>query len=239
MLIIPAIDLKDGRVVRLYQGRFKYERIYSNDPINTARLWQRQGAKYLHVVDLDGARLGKICHKDIIKKIAKSVKIPVEFGGGLRTVDSIKNILNCGVERVVLGTKSQDLNFLRKILKRFRQRIIVSVDARNYAIRINGWQRGYKKSGIIKFISLLEDIGFKQIIYTDIIRDGTLKGPNIEMVKRILKNSGLSVIASGGISSLSDISRLKKLNKVGLSGVIVGKALYEGRFTLRQALKYT
>jgi len=239
MLIIPAIDLKNGKVVRLYQGSFKSERIYSDDPINIARFWQGQGAKYLHVVDLDGARTGRICHKEIINKIAKSIKVPVEFGGGLRSVDSIKRILDCGVERAVLGTKSQDINFLRKVLKRFKKRIIVSVDARNYAIRISGWQRNYKNLSILELIRMLEDIGFKQIIYTDISRDGTLKGPNIAMVKRILNVSRLSIIASGGISSLSDLSRLKKLTTSGLVGVIVGKALYEGRFTLREALKYT
>lgn len=238
MLIIPAIDIKDGKVVRLRQGSFKHKTTYSDNPVNTARYWERQGAKYLHVVDLDGAKTGKICHLEVIRKMARSVKIPIEVGGGLRSEESIRKILDCGVRRVVLGTKLQQEGFLRKALRRFKQRIIVSVDARDNAVRISGWQKDYKKLNILESIRRLEDIGFKEIIYTDINRDGTLKGPNIVMIKRILKNSELSVIASGGVSRLTDLLTLKALGKEGLIGVIIGKALYEARFTLRQALKY-
>jgi phosphoribosylformimino-5-aminoimidazole carboxamide ribotide isomerase len=238
MLIIPAIDLKDGKVVRLQQGHFKRQTIYSADPVKTARHWERQGARYLHVVDLDGAKSGKVCHLDTVKNIAQSVKIPVEFGGGLRYKKSIKKILDCGVERVILGTKSQDEDFLYDAFKEFKQRIIVSVDARDNAVRVEGWQRQCRSLSIFKLLKKLEDIGFKQIIYTDISRDGTLRGPNIAMIKRILKKSHLSVIASGGISSLKDLLKLKTLSKHGLAGVIIGKALYDGKFTLREALSY-
>ena len=237
MLIIPAIDLKDGKVVRLQQGSFNQKTTYSANPINTARHWERQGAKYLHVVDLDGARSGKICHLDIIKKMAKAVKIPIELGGGLRQRRSIKQVLDCGISRVVLGTRLQDEKFLRNAFREFKQKIIVSIDVQDNMVRVSGWQRECKNLSILKLIRRLEDIGFRQIIYTDISRDGTLKGPNISMIKRILGNSGLSVIASGGISSLVDLFRLKALTKQGLVGVIVGKALYEGRFTLKEALK--
>ena len=238
MLIIPAIDLKDGKVVRLIQGRFNQKRVYSADPISTARHWEKQGAKYLHVVDLDGAKTGRVCHLDVIKRMARSVGIPIEFGGGLRNKKSISRILDCGVERVVLGTKLQDQDFLRSIFREFKQRIITSIDVQNNILKISGWQRKYKRLSILDLIRKLEDIGFKQIICTDIARDGTLKGPNIAMIKKILKNSRLSVIASGGISSLRDLIKLKTLSKQGLRGVIVGKALYEARFTLREALKY-
>ncbi len=237
MLIIPAIDLKGGKVVRLLRGNFKLKTIYSSDPVNTARYWEGQGAKCLHVVDLDGARTGKICHLDIIKKMAKAVKIPIEFGGGLRRAESIKQVLDCGIKRAVLGTKLQDENFLRTAFKKFKHRIIVSIDAQDNVVRLSGWQKGYKRLSILELTRQLENIGFKEIIYTDIARDGTLKGPNIAMIKRILKKSRLCVIVSGGISSLADILELKALSEQGIVGVIVGKALYEERFTLREALK--
>ena len=238
MLIIPAIDLKNGKVVRLRQGRFQQETVYSSDPVSTARHWKRQGAKYLHVVDLDGARYGRVRHLEMIKKMVKAVKIPIEFGGGLRQNKSIKQVLDCGVKRVVLGTKLQDEEFLRRTFKEFKQKIIVSVDVHNNAVRISGWQRKYRNFGILELIKRLEDIGFLKIIYTDIARDGTLKGPNITMIKRILKESRLRLIASGGISRLADILKLRALSKQGLVGLVIGKALYEGRFTLKEALKY-
>ena len=238
MLIIPAIDLKEGKVVRLIQGHFQQKTTYSANPISTARHWEMQGAEYLHVVDLDGARTGKVCHLSLIKKMVKSVAVPIEFGGGLREKKSIRQVLDCGVERAVLGTKLLDEDFLRSVFREFKQRIISSIDIQDNIVRVGGWQRKCRSLSIIDLIRRLEDAGFKQIICTDIARDGTLKGPNIAMIKAILKNSSLSVIASGGISSLRDLLRLKALSKQGLFGVIVGKALYEGRFTLREALRY-
>jgi phosphoribosylformimino-5-aminoimidazole carboxamide ribotide isomerase len=237
MLIIPAIDLKGGKVVRLLRGNFEHKTVYSSDPINTAKHWESQGARYLHVVDLDGARSGKIRHLDVIKKMAGAVKIPIELGGGIRQARSIRQVLDCGIKRVVLGTKLLDEDFLHRAFREFKQRIIVSIDAEANIARVSGWQREYKNSDILQLIRKLKDIGFEQIIYTDISRDGTLRGPNIAMIKRILKKSQLSIIASGGISSLEDLLKLRALSNQGLVGVIVGKALYEGRFTLRQALK--
>jgi phosphoribosylformimino-5-aminoimidazole carboxamide ribotide isomerase len=237
MLVIPAIDLKDGKVVRLRQGCFNHKITYSNDPVSTARHWEKQGAKYLHVVDLDGANIGRICHLEIIKRMVKGTKIPIEFGGGLRQKKAIKQILNCGVDRVVLGTKLQDEDFLRSAFLEFKQRLIVSIDSQDNIVRVSGWQRKYKNLSILEVIKRLKTIGFKEAIYTDIARDGTLKGPNIAMIKRILKNSQLKLIASGGISSLTDLLKLKSLSNQGLVGVIVGKALYEARFTLREASK--
>lgn len=237
MLIIPAIDLKEGKVVRLFRGCFDKKKTYSSNPVNTAKHWEKQGARYLHVVDLDGARIGRVCHLDVIKKMTRSVRIPIEFGGGLRDEKSVKQVLNCGVERAVLGTKLQDEKFLRKVFKEFKQRVIVSIDAQDNVVKLSGWQREFKGLGILELVARLEDIGFEQIIYTDIARDGTLKGPNIAMIKRILKSSNLSVIVSGGISSLADIFKLKTLKNQGLAGIIIGKALYEGKFTLREVMR--
>ncbi|MBU1871821.1 MAG: 1-(5-phosphoribosyl)-5-[(5-phosphoribosylamino)methylideneamino]imidazole-4-carboxamide isomerase [Candidatus Omnitrophica bacterium] len=237
MLIIPAIDLKDAKVVRLLRGRFEDKTTYSTDPIKTALHWQREGAKYLHVVDLDGARTGKIAHLDIVRKMARSIKVPIEFGGGVRDMRCIKKLLKCGVQRVVLGSKVQDEKFLRSAFKDFAEKIILSIDARDNIVRLNGWQKKYSKLEIMQLLLMLEDIGFREVIYTDISRDGALNGPNITAIKKILKKSRLSLIASGGVSCLADLFKLKSLEKQGLIGAIVGKALYEGKFTLKEALK--
>lgn len=237
MLIIPAIDIQDGCVVRFVQGRLD-KKIYSRYPLKTARHWVRQGAKLIHIVDLDGATSGIQKNLDIVKEILRSVDVPIQFGGGVRKRETIKKLLDWGVYRVVLGTKAvEDINFLKKTFKEFKDRSIVSIDTKVSRILVKGWQVSQRGIDALKFIHILKDIGFKQIIYTDILRDGTLSGPNIKGIKILLKQTGIKIIASGGISSLDDIYRLKLLEKQGLAGVIVGKALYEGRFTLSQALK--
>lgn len=237
MLIIPAIDLKDGCVVRFVQGKLD-KKIYSRNPLKTAKHWVKQGAELLHIVDLDGANSGLPKNLDIVKDIAKDVDIPIQFGGGVRKTEMIKTLLNYGIQRIVLGTRAvQDKDFLKKAFDKFKDKIIVSVDAKDNRILTHGWQSSYVKTDVLKFSNLLKNMGFKQLIYTDILRDGTLKGPSIKYIKKLLKETGMKVIVSGGISSLDDIYRLKLLEKQGLEGVIVGKALYEGRFTLSQALK--
>jgi phosphoribosylformimino-5-aminoimidazole carboxamide ribotide isomerase len=237
MLIIPAIDLKDGCVVRLVQGRLD-KKIYSRDPVKTAKHWLRQGAELIHIVDLDGAFAGKPKNLSIIEEIVKAVDVPIEFGGGIRKIETIKTLLNSGIKRVVLGTKAaQDRNFLKNAFKKFKERIIVSLDAKGNQILIKGWRNSYLKTDLLKFARALKEIGFKQIIYTDVLKDGTLSGPNIKGIKGLLKETGIELIVSGGICSLEDIYRLKLLEKRGVVGVIVGKALYEGKFTLSQALK--
>jgi phosphoribosylformimino-5-aminoimidazole carboxamide ribotide isomerase len=235
MLIIPAIDLQDGCVVRLVQGK-RDKKIYSRDPLKVARHWVKQGAQFLHVVDLDGAFTGKPRNLALVKQVAQGCGVPVEFGGGVRTTEAIRQALDCGVSRVVLGTRAvKDAAFLKKAFARFRKKIIVSIDVKNGKLLTQGWKSG---SGIdaVKFALVLKEIGFREAIYTDTVKDGTLSGPNIKGAKELLKKGGLKLIVSGGISSLDDLLRLKNLRKDGLSGVIVGKALYEGRFTLRQAL---
>jgi phosphoribosylformimino-5-aminoimidazole carboxamide ribotide isomerase len=237
MLIIPAIDIQDGCVIRLVQGRLD-KKIYSRDPIKTARHWVKQGARLIHVVDLDGASSGRTKNLAIVKEIVKNVSVPIEFGGGLRNIDTIKTLLDLGVYRAVLGTRAiQDAVFLRKAFKIFKNKVIVSIDAKAEKIVVNGWKVNSRNKGLANFATSLKEIGFKEFIYTDTLKDGTLKGPNIKAVKTLLKETGMRIIASGGVSDLDDIYRLKLLEKLGLSGIIIGKALYEGKFTLSQAIK--
>lgn len=238
MLIIPAIDIKDGCVVRFVQGRLD-KKTYSRDPLKTAKHWIKQGAKLLHIVDLDGAMNGRIKNLDIVKEIARNVDVPIQFGGGVREIKTIRGLLDYGIYRVILSTKViEDKVFLKKAFSEFKDGIIVSVDAKADKILIRGWrQSSYNIKDVLTFANTLKDMGFKQLIYTDTLKDGTLKGPNIKGIKNLLKETGLSIIASGGISSLDDIPKLRLLEKYGLAGIIIGKALYEGKFTLTQAIK--
>jgi phosphoribosylformimino-5-aminoimidazole carboxamide ribotide isomerase len=237
MLIIPAIDLRNGKVVRLFQGKFSQEKVYSSDPVKMAKHWARQGAKFLHIVDLDGASSGSIQNLEVLKKIINQVGIPLEFGGGVRSMGTVTQLLNLGVQRVILGTKAaSDAQFLRKAWKKFGERIIVSIDAKCGKVLTKGWGCGTSKT-TLDFAKELRAIGFKQLIYTDISKDGTLSGPNILGIKELLKETGLNIIASGGVAGLKDLLKLNKFKKQGLSGVIIGKALYEGKFTLAEALK--
>jgi len=238
MLIIPAIDIKDGCVVRFVQGRLD-KKVYSRDPLKTAKHWVKQGARILHIVDLDGAFTGTPKNLDMVKAIVKNVFVPIQFGGGIRKIETIRQLLDMGIQRVALGTKAvSDKDFLKKAFSKFKDKIIVSVDAKNSHVLIKGWQSGYKSTDALTFASTLKNMGFKQIIYTDTLKDGTLSGPNIKTIKLLLKKTGLKLIASGGISSLDDIYKLKKLEKLGLVGVIIGKALYEGKFSLSEAQTY-
>lgn len=236
-MIIPAIDLQDGCVVRFVQGKFN-KKIYSKDAVKTAKHWVKSGAKWLHIVDLDGAFSGKPKNLNIVKKIAKSVDVPIEFGGGIRDLQSLKEVLDAGINRVVLGTRAVgDKTFLKKAFAKFKEKIIISIDAKDGQVMTKGWKEANKRKDAVSFARELKELGFNQAIYTDTLKDGTLSGPNIKGLKELLKKAGLNIIASGGISSLDDISKLKLLEKDGVIGVIIGKALYEGKFTLTQALK--
>jgi len=237
MLIIPAIDLKDGCVVRFVQGRLD-KKVYSRDPLKTAKHWIKQGAELLHIVDLDGAFSGIPKNLDIVKNIARNTDVPIQLGGGIRKIEMIKALLYLGIARVVLGTKAiEDEGFLKKAFSKFKERIIISIDAKGERILTKGWQVSCRNKGVLQFGRVLKETGFKQMIYTDTLKDGTLKGPSIKYAKKLLKETGMKIILSGGISSLEDIRRIKLLENRGLIGVIVGKALYEGMFTLPQALK--
>jgi len=235
MLVIPSIDLKDNCVVRFVRGKYK-EKIYSKNPLKIAKDWERQGAELLHIVDLNGAFTGEIKNLDILKDILENVKIKVEFGGGIRDIDKINQLIKLGVERVVLGTRAiEEKKFLKKAIECFGEKIVVSVDERKNKIAIGGWRRILNYSPL-ELVKRLEYLGLKAIIYTDTLRDGTLKGPNIEGIKKILENVSIPVFVSGGVSSLDDIRSLKELEKEGLKGVIIGKALYEKRFSLKEAI---
>jgi len=237
MLIIPAIDLKDGCVVRYVQGKSD-KKVYSRDPVKVARHWVKQGAKLLHIVDLDGAFSGSPKNLHLVKAIAKEIPVPIQFGGGVRSLAAIKKVLGLGVARVVLGTKAvEDKAFLEKAFKQFKERLIVSIDAKDGKVMVKGWKARHASLDILTLAQRLKKTGFKQLIYTNTLKDGTLTGPDIKGIKELLKRSGLSLIASGGVATLDDIYRLKMLEKDGLAGVIIGKALYEGRFTLAQAIK--
>lgn len=238
MLIIPAVDLKDGCVVRLVRGNLDDAKIYSTDPLKTAKYWVNQGAQLLHIVDLDGASTGAAKNLDIVKRITKENPVPVQFGGGIRNIETIDLLCGFGVSRVILGTKAvEDKIFLKKAFKKFKSKVIVSIDAKDGKVLIKGWRQGYKNLDALALASALKDMGFTELIYTDVSKDGTLTGPNIKGIKALLKMTGMKVIASGGISSLKDISIIGRLEQEGVTGVIIGKALYEGKFTLKQALK--
>jgi phosphoribosylformimino-5-aminoimidazole carboxamide ribotide isomerase len=188
-------------------------------------------------VDLDGASSGGLKNLEALKRILDEVGIPLEFGGGVRSMETISKLLSLGVQRVILGTRAaNDPQFLKKAFKKFGEKIIVSIDAKGAKVLTQGWNKSASKT-ILDFAGQLKGLGFKQVIYTDISRDGAMAGPNIAGIKELIRKSGLDVIASGGVSGLKDLIKLKSLQKKGVSGVIVGKALYEGKFTLAEALK--
>jgi len=236
MKIIPAIDIMYRRVVRLEQGKFEKEKVYSGNPIIVAKNWMEKGAKLLHIVDLDGARLGKPVNINVIRDIIKTTGLEVELGGGLRSVENVEKAFEAGVRYCIVGTSAvQDEAFCKYVVKKYADRMIFSVDVKGGVVAIRGWGELSGKAAE-EYIKELENIGAKRIIYTDISRDGMLSGPNLETLKVILENTTLEVIASGGISSIENIKVLKEYEKKGLVGVIIGKALYEGKLDLKEAI---
>jgi phosphoribosylformimino-5-aminoimidazole carboxamide ribotide isomerase len=237
MIIIPAIDIMSGRVVRLQQGDFNRETVYSGDPLMIARNWIIKGAKFLHLVDLDGARDGKVKNADVIARILENIKIKCEVGGGLRDEKDIEWYLKKGAARVVLGTRAfEDMDYLEKLLSKFNEKIVVSVDFRGDNVVKKGWQEVMDLNPI-EVIGKMQGIGIKTLIVTDITVDGTLIGPNINRLKEILEKVNINIIASGGVSSVDDIKNLKGLKAGNLEGVIIGKALYEGKLDLQEAVR--
>ena len=236
MIIFPAIDLRDGKCVRLLRGDFAKETVYSSNPEDVALRWVREGAEYLHVVDLDGALAGKPQNTEVIKKILSSVQIPIEVGGGIRTLETIENTLELGVKRVILGSVAvQNRSLVKEACQRYRDRIVVGIDAKDGITVIDGWG----VSGGIPAVELAKELasfGLKTVIYTDISRDGTLSGVNIEATSKLAIESGVDIIASGGVKSLEDIHALKKCEVDGIVGVIAGKSIYEGTLSLSEAI---
>ncbi|MBO8137182.1 MAG: 1-(5-phosphoribosyl)-5-[(5-phosphoribosylamino)methylideneamino]imidazole-4-carboxamide isomerase [Desulfotomaculum sp.] len=236
MLVIPAIDLREGRCVRLVEGRLDRETIYSENPAEIAENWQRLGARYLHVVDLDGAFAGQPKNMDVIKGIVSSVDIPVQVGGGIRDLKAVETLLNLGVHRVILGTAAiTQPEMVRRAVEQFGDKIVLGIDARDGRAAVQGWAVESAVSAVDLALQMKE-IGVQRVVFTDIRRDGTLKGPNLEATGELARVTGLKVIASGGVSSLDDICRVKEMEKDGVEGVIVGKALYSGKVDLKEAL---
>lgn len=234
MYIIPAIDLKDSKCVRLRQGRFDDVTVYYENPEDAAKIWQDEGAEVLHVVDLDGAKDGKISNLLSIQKIRKTFKGKIEVGGGIRRFDDIKILVEAGVDRVILGTvAAHSPDFVKQACEMFPSRIIVGIDAKDGYVAVKGWVEVTKVKAT-ELALKLQDYGIWGVIYTDISRDGMLVGPNIKATEELVNTLKVFVIASGGVSSLDDILNLKKVK--GLWGVITGKALYEGKINLREAI---
>jgi len=237
VLILPAIDLRKGRCVRLIRGDVRDETVYSKEPVSMAKLWQLKGAQYLHVVDLDGAITGEPQNLEHVFAIVKALKIPVEFGGGVRDFETLKMILDKGVRRVILGTSAaQDEKFFRKALDKFGDRIVVGIDAKDGYVALKGWVEMSKRKAV-DFARDMQAMGVKRIIYTDIKKDGMLQGPNLKACKEMACALKIPVIASGGVTSLRDVDKLRTLERHGIEGAIVGKALYSGAMDLKEAVK--
>ncbi|HIE04851.1 MAG TPA: 1-(5-phosphoribosyl)-5-[(5-phosphoribosylamino)methylideneamino]imidazole-4-carboxamide isomerase [Candidatus Latescibacteria bacterium] len=238
MLVLPAVDIKGGRCVRLLRGERGSEKVYSDDPVRAALVWQYEGARLIHVVDLDGAWEGMPRNWKVVSRILKAVEVPIQLGGGLRSLEAIGRVLDAGVERVVLGTAAvEEPQLVAEAVRRFGpERIIVGVDVKDGEVAVKGWTEG---SGLPPSVLGLRmrDLGVVRALYTDISRDGALSGPNIEAIRKFTESTGLKLIASGGISSLGDVCKVKELEHLGVEGMVVGRALYEGRLSLREAIE--
>lgn len=235
MLVIPAIDLKDGHCVRLLQGKKEAVTTYSNDPANTAKRWETYGARLLHIVDLDGAFTGSQKNLQAIIKIRQTVKIALQVGGGIRNIGNVMNLFSAGIDRIIIGTAAiEDPEFLTYACNKHPGKVLIGIDAMNGMVAIKGWEEvtSVKAKELAK---RLEMVGVAGIIYTDISRDGMLSGPNIEATGEMVESVTIPVIASGGVSCLEDIKNLMKVKK--LWGVITGKAIYSGALDLKEAMK--
>ncbi|MGH7826664.1 MAG: 1-(5-phosphoribosyl)-5-[(5-phosphoribosylamino)methylideneamino]imidazole-4-carboxamide isomerase [Candidatus Binatia bacterium] len=237
MLIIPAVDIKDGRCVRLLQGEMDKETIYFDSPLEAAKHWLKEGATFIHIVDLNGAVEGRPVHTREVEAICNETGLGVELGGGLRSLDAVKAALNLGVSRVVIGTAAyDDPEFLRSLCESFPEKIVAGIDARDGKVAVKGWKETTAMDAV-ELAKRCEADGAARIIYTDIGRDGTRQGVNIEETRRLARSVKIPIIASGGVATLDDIRRLKPLEKDGVEAVIVGRALYARGFTLKEAIR--
>lgn len=238
MLIIPAIDIRDGKCVRLVKGRLEEETIYSDNPPQMARAWEDQGAAMLHLVDLDGAFAGRPKNLEVIKRIRKEVSIPLQLGGGIRNLETIEAILGAGIDRVILGTAAiSDPDLLSQAIGKYQDKIAVGVDSKDGKVGTEGWVNSASQ-GVLDFARTLESMGVARVIYTDISRDGTLVGPNLEGIIQFLEAvPKMKIIASGGMSGIDDVKALAGLDYPNLEGVILGKALYSKKIDLKEAIQ--
>lgn len=236
MIIFPAIDIRGGKCVRLTEGRFDKETVFADNPVDMALRWANEGARFLHVVDLDGALAGKPVNLNIVENIVKAVKIPVQLGGGIRTMDNIRAVLHTGVDRVILGSVAvRRPELVKQACAEYGERIVVGIDARDGQAAVEGWEVG-GGIGQEELAQKMAGAGVARIIYTDIARDGTLSGVNAGATASLARAAGIPVIASGGVSALEDIRAVLKVEDEGVEGVIIGKALYTGNIHLADAL---
>ena len=235
MQLYPAIDMKNGQCVRLRQGAFKDITIYSDAPEKVAAHWQEKGASFLHLVDLDGALAGYSVNEEVIRRIADTVSIPIEIGGGIRSKEALERMLDLGVRRVIIGTKAPEHpEFRRDMVRTFGEEAIVAgVDAKDGMVAVEGWEKVSSLTASDLCLTMKE-YGVRHIVYTDISRDGMLSGPNVEATRKLTEETGLDIIASGGVSCMED---LKCLHEAGIRGAIIGKALYENRIDLAEAVR--
>src|SRR5690625_3641867 len=234
MIIFPAIDILNGQCVRLIQGDYNREKVYSNSPVTMAKQWEEKGAEYIHIVDLNGAKTGESVNKEVIKEISKTVSIPVQVGGGIRSLATIKEYLENGVSRVIIGTAAiNDQDFLKEAVENFNEKVAVSIDARNGYVATDGWTDTSDVSAL-DLIKKLEAVGVQTIVYTDIAKDGMLQGPNLHEQQTINEATTMDVIASGGVTTKEDVENLRQLN---MYGAIIGKALYDGKLKFESLME--
>lgn len=235
--IYPAIDLRGGKCVRLIQGDYTQETVYGEDPVQVALEWERQGAEWLHLVDLDAARTGELTNLFVIEQIVERLSIPVQMGGGVRNFDRLKRLLDKGIARVVIGSAAIDQPaFVQRALAQYADQIAIGIDARAGKVATHGWLQTSEVTAE-ELAKEMVKLGAQRLIFTDISRDGMLSGVNLEAIRRLAQASGVEVIASGGVRTLQDIETLLRYQHEGIGGVIVGKALYTGQFNLIDALK--
>jgi phosphoribosylformimino-5-aminoimidazole carboxamide ribotide isomerase len=235
--VYPAVDISDGKCVRLLQGRFGTETVYSDDPIKVALGLAKGGARWLHIVDLDGAKTGESANRELVLEVVRHASCPVQAGGGLRSMDDVVEVLAAGANRAVLGTVAlEDPAELKRACDRFGERIAVSLDARGDELTSHGWTVG-SGTPLLDAVHTFEDAGVSMFIYTDVSRDGTMSGPNLDGVTRLAQKTSLPVVASGGVGTLDELRGIARLHSVGVRGAIVGRALYEGKFSVIEAVR--
>ncbi|MCG2711468.1 MAG: 1-(5-phosphoribosyl)-5-[(5-phosphoribosylamino)methylideneamino]imidazole-4-carboxamide isomerase [Candidatus Omnitrophica bacterium] len=238
LTVTPAIDLRNGNVVRLYRGLYNEETIYSKNPLDIAMQWKENGAQILHIIDLDGAFFGQLKNLDVVKKIIKKCKLKVHLGGGIRTKKAIEEAISAGVHKVIMSTRIfQDKSFLFGIKQSLRDKIIVSIDSKEGIVLDKGW-RAQTRLSVKEALEIVEGAGIKTCVVTDIALDGTLMGPNVGLLEEILSSTKMKIIAAGGMSSIEDVKAMRQIQRkyVNLCGVIIGKALYEGKINLKEAI---
>ena len=237
MIIFPAIDIKDGKCVRLLKGDFNKITIYNNLPIVQANIFFKSGFKDIHIVDLDGALLGESKNSKIIKEIIKKVKLRIQIGGGIRNIDSINSWLEAGVDKVVMGTAViENIGLLKNACEKFKNKIAIALDTRDGLVALSGWTKQTNISAL-DYVKEIENFGVSRIIYTDINKDGTKKGPNIKDTIKLSSKVKIPLVVSGGVSSINDIKKIKSLNNSNIEGVIVGKSIYDGDIKINELAK--